>query len=127
MLEKTISLALALGAGLLSISGPVLAIDSGVAVLHGQAVATAASITRDEGGTGVAVHRGAVTFVPAAPARAASEVTIDGERIAVDRLEPVGDWFLDRSQEDLVIVHCYTRQSVYVGGGRRILCDARRL
>lgn len=127
MTRKTTTLAFTLAAGLLTASGPALAHDETVAVLRGQTAATAVSVTPNEGGAGVTVVRGSSSFVPGVPAAAEPVAFINGEKIRFNDLEPTGNWFLDRSGEAAVIVHCYTRQSVNVGGGRRILCDARQL
>jgi hypothetical protein len=120
------TIALTLAAGLLTASVPAVAQDGTVEVLHGQQVATAVSVTRNEDGTGITVFRGSSNFVPAKPAAAEPAVFISGERVRINNLEPTGNWFVDRSQGRLILVHCYTRQPVLVGGGRRILCDARR-
>jgi hypothetical protein len=124
-MEK-ITTALVLAVGLLATSVPVVAQDRAVEVLQGQSDGTAASITPNEGGTGVTVVRGSSSFVPGKPAAVEPVAFIGGERIRIDNLEPTGSWFLERSEEGLTVVHCYTRQAVLVGGGRRILCDARR-
>lgn len=121
------SIALTLAAGLLTASVPAAAQDGKVEVLYGQQPATPVSVTRGEGGTGVAVFRGTSNFVPAKPAAVEPVAYIGGEKIRIDSLEPTGNWFLDRSGERLTVVHCYTQQSVYVGGARRILCSARQL
>ncbi|MFN4764820.1 hypothetical protein ACKGJN_16950, partial [Gillisia sp. Q332] len=97
-----------------------------VEILRGQPPAKAISVSADEGVRGVTVYRGSSNFVPAKTAAAAPVAYIGGERIHIDRLEPVGNWFLVRSGEDLTLVHCYTRRSTMVGGARRILCTARR-
>ncbi|WP_193371599.1 hypothetical protein [Pelagibius marinus] len=126
MTGKSIALTLALAAGLLAAPLAATAHDAGVKILHGNP-ADAVSVTTNEDGTGVTVVRGASTFVPRKTVAAEPVTYIDGKKIGLDNLEPVTDWFLDRSGENLVIVHCYTQQSLRVGGGRRILCDAREL
>lgn len=113
-------------AALLPASPPVTAQDGRVEILRGQPPAKAISVSNDEGVRGLTVYRGSSTFVPARPAAAEPVAYIGGERIRIDRLEPVGDWFLDRSGDDLTLIHCYTRRSTMVDGARRILCTARR-
>jgi hypothetical protein len=127
MAGKTMTLALALAAGLLSVSMPVVARDGKVEVLQGQPAATTISITHDEGRTGITMFRGSSNFVPAKSAAAEPVAFVGGERIRINNLEPTGNWFLDRSEGRLIVVHCYTRRSALVGGARRILCDARQL
>lgn len=127
MARRAMAAALALAAGLMTVAGPVLAQDGRIKVLHGNAPDTAVSVSRNEGGTGITVVRGSSSFVPAKAAAAQPVVHIDGEAVRIDALEPTGNWFIDRSEGRLVVVHCYTRQAVLVGGGRRILCDARKL
>ena len=119
------SFALALAAGLL-LPAAAQAFDANVQVLHGLPAAEALSVSRNEGGTAVTVVRG-TPAVPQAPAPAAPMAVVDGEKVNINSLEPTGNWFLDRSGDSPVIMHCYTRPSVYVGGGRKILCDARQL
>ncbi|MEO3429525.1 hypothetical protein AAFN88_11740 [Pelagibius sp. CAU 1746] len=126
MTGKSIALTIALGAGLLAAPQAATAHDAGVEILYGNP-ADAVSVSTNEGGTGVAVVRGSSTFLPAKAVAAQPVAYIDGKKIGLNDLEPVTDWFLDRSGEKLVIVHCYTRQSARVGAGRRILCDAREL
>jgi hypothetical protein len=111
---------------LLPTSPPVMAEDGRVEILRGQPPAKAISVSADEGVRGVTVYRGSSNFVAAKAAAAEPVAYIGGERIRIDRLESVGNWFLDRSGDDLTLVHCYTRQSTMVGGARRILCTARR-
>lgn len=123
------SFVFALAAGLLlPAAAPTTAraFDGAIQVLHGLPVAEALTVSRNEGGTPVTVVRGSPA-VPAAPATTAPVTVIDGAPLHIDALEPTGNWFLDRSGDDLVVVHCYTRQSAYVGGGRKIRCDAERL
>jgi hypothetical protein len=127
MAGKTMTVAFALAAGLLAVAVPVAAHDGKVEILHGQPATTAVSMAADEGGTGVTVFRGSSNFVPAKPVTLEPAVFISGEKVKIGNLEPTGNWFLDRSEGRLVVVHCYTRQSMLVGGGRRILCDARQL
>jgi hypothetical protein len=126
MTGKSGVLAFALGAGLLMTSAPAGAFDGKVQILHGLPVAEALSVSRNEGGTRVTIVRGNPA-APTAPQATAPTAVIGGEKIQVNNLEPTGNWFLDRSGENLVIVHCYTQQSVMVGGGRKIRCDAREL
>lgn len=126
MTGKSGVLAFALGAGLLMTSLPAGAAGGKVQILYGLPAAEALSVSPNEGGTRVTIVRGS----PAAPAAAeatAPMAAIGGEKVQINNLEPTGNWFLDRSGENLVIVHCYTQQSLQVGGGRRILCDAREL
>jgi hypothetical protein len=85
------------------------------------------AVAPNEGSSRVAVYRGSSNFVRAKPAAVVPTAIIGGQRISIDALEPTGRWFIDRSGERLVVVHCHTRQSTQTGGGRRILCDARRL
>jgi len=122
----TAAVAAALLAAALPASPPVLAQDGRVEILRGQPPAKAISVSADEGVRGVTVYRGSSNFVPAKAATAEPVAYIGGERIRIDRLEPVGNWFIDRSGDDLTLVHCYTRRSTMVGGARRILCTARR-
>ncbi len=126
MTGKSVVLVLALGTGLLAAPQAVTAQDARVKILYGQP-ADAVSVSANEGGSGLTVVRGSSTFVPRKTMAVAPVTYIDGKRINPNDLEPVSDWFLDRSGEQPVIVHCYTRQSVMVGGGRRILCDALEL
>lgn len=125
MSGKTLLTAAVLCAGLLGGSAGALAIEGDVVVLHGLAVTNAAVVSRDEGGSGLTVHRGPPQVVQRLPADRVPVAAINGNRINVDNLEPVGNWFLDRSDGRLRIVHCYSRQSVNVGGKRRIRCNAR--
>ena len=125
MSGKTILTAAALFAGLLSGSASAMAFDGEVAVLHGLAVTNAAVVSRDEGGSGLTVHRGPPQVIQRQTAAVTPVTAINGNRINIDSLEPVGNWFLDRSDGRLRIVHCYARQSVNVGGKRRIRCNAR--
>ena len=95
--------------------------------LLGLPPATAVSVSRNEAGSGVSVHRGPAKLLPGKRVDAAPVAQIGGQRILLDDLEPTGQWFLDRSGERLVVVHCYARNSTYVGGARRLSCSARRL
>jgi len=122
----SMTLAAAIAVTSLAAALPVMAQDGRVEILRGQAPETAVSVSANEGVRGLTVYRGSSTFVPAKAAAAEPVAYIGGERIRTDRLEPVGDWFLDRSGDALTLVHCYTRQSTTVGGSRRILCTARR-
>jgi len=126
MTGKSKSVVLALGMALFAAPQTAEAQDAKVKILYGQP-ADAVSVNANEGGSGLTVVRGSSTFVPRKSMAAAPLAYIDGKRINLKALEPVSDWFLDRSGRQPVIVHCYTRQSVMVGGGRRILCDAREL
>lgn len=127
MTGKTLTIALALAAGLLVPSTPLFAQGQQVAILQGQSADTTASVTSNEGGTGITVHRGPARLLPGKSAATEPNAYISGKRVALDNLEPTGQWFLDRSGDRLVVVHCYGRQSIYVGGGRRIRCTAREL
>jgi len=119
-------LALVLGAGLLAAWGPAHAQNARVQVAYGQNLATEVSVSRNESGTGVTVVRG----VPVVPSAAAAPVVpstyIDRQQVNLDSLEPTRNWFIDRSNDELVIVHCYARQSINVGGGRPIRCNSRK-
>ncbi len=126
MTGKSAIPALALAAGLLAAPQAATAHDARVKILYGNP-ADAVSVSTNEDGTGVTVVRGASTFVPRKTMAVEPVTYIDGKKIGLNDLEPVTDWFLDRSGESLVIVHCYTQQSVNIGAGRRILCDAREL
>lgn len=126
MTGKSIALTLVLAAGLLAAPQAVTAHDAGVKILYGNP-ADAVSVSTNEDGTGLTVVRGASTFVPRKTMAVEPVTYIDGKKIEPNNLEPVTDWFLDRSGGNLVIVHCYTQQSLRVGAGRRILCDAREL
>ncbi|WP_299624394.1 hypothetical protein [Pelagibius sp.] len=125
MSGKTVMLAFALAAGLLVPSTAARAADGKVTVLHGFAVSAAPVVSRNEGGSGVVVHRGPARLVPRKAAAEQPTATINRNAVNIDRLEPVGNWFLDRSHGRLVVVHCYARQSVNVGGNRRIRCTSR--
>lgn len=120
------SLALALAAGLL-LPTAAQAVDERVQVQRGLPAAESLSVAANEAGSGVTVVRGSSGFTPRKALATAPLAVIDGEPVRLDSLEPAGNWFLDRSGARAVLVHCYTRQSIYVGGGRRILCDAQRL
>lgn len=111
---------------LLVLATSAAAFDARVQVAQGLPAAEGLTVSRNEGGTPVTVVRGAPSLPAPAPVRSPVAI-IDGIAVNVDSLEPTGSWFLDRSQDRLVVVHCYTRRSVYVGGGRRILCDALKL
>ena len=127
MSGKTHVLALALFVGLLSQSGTATAADGKVVVLHGLPVSAVAAVTQNERGSGITVYRGPSTVQPPKPVDASPATVINGTSVKIDNLEPVGNWFLDRSDGRLSIVHCYARQSIYVGGKRQIRCNARRL
>lgn len=105
---------------------PAAARDGNVKVLYGQPADPETSVVLNEGGTGITVVRGSSTFVPARFTAGEPLAYISGEAIRLDSLEPASDWFVARSDGRLVVVHCYSQQSVYVGGGRRIFCDARK-
>ena len=125
MSGKTVMPALALAAAMLIPSTAAVAADSGVTVLRGQQASAAPQVSDNEGGTGVAVYRGPPRAAPRRPAAAAPVTYIGRNRVAIDSLEPAGNWFLDRSGEGLVVVNCYTQQSINVGGNRRIRCTSR--
>ena len=126
MTGKSGILALVLGAGLLAAWGPAQAQNARVQVAYGQNLATEVSVSRNESGTGVTVVRG----VPVVPSVAAAPIVpstyIDGQQVNLDSLEPTRNWFIDRSNDELVIVHCYARPSINVGGGRPIRCNSRK-
>lgn len=124
MAVKRITATLVIAAGLLTV--PAAAQNGPVVLLHKHASDSAVSVTRNEGGSGVTVVRGPSSFVAASPAAAAPVAYIDGEKIKTDSLEPASNWFVDRSGGRLVLVHCFARQPVLVGGDRCIFCDARR-
>lgn len=126
MTRTLLGVAAALAAGLLAVPLPLAARDGRVEILQGQPAARALSVAADQGGSGVTIYRGSATLAPAKPAAAAPVAFIDGQRISIDNLEPATGWFIDRSSGRLVVVHCFTRQPLLVGGNRRILCDARR-
>lgn len=108
------------------LSTPAQAQDGRVKILHAKDSA-AAAVSTDDGGSGVTVVRGAAAFAPYKTVAAGPVTFIDGLKLRTDSLEPVSDWFLDRSGGQPVIVHCYTQQAVNFGDGRHIRCDARRL
>lgn len=125
MTGKSTTQALALVAGLLSLSGTALAHDQKVAIGHGQSPTAAASVSHNANGSGVTVYRGYSDFVPRGFSGAEPVAAIGGEYFNVNDLEPVRPWFLDRAEGRLL--YCYGQQSTYVGAGRRIRCVARRL
>ena len=112
-------------AGLLALAQAASAHDNKVVVQQGEAAAAAISVVHNEGASGVDVHRGPAVLLPQAPLDSGARAYINGTRVRLDRLEPTGEWFLDRSGDRLVVVHCYAQQSVYVGGGKRIRCSSR--
>lgn len=118
-------LALALAAGVLTTSAAAMAADGKVTVLHGLSVANAAVVNQNEGGTGLVVYRGPATSVLRKSATPEPVATIGRKNINIDSLEPSGSWFLDRSKGRLSVVHCYSKQSMYVGRARRIRCNSR--
>lgn len=125
MSGKTVMPALTLAVAMLIPSTAAVAADGGVTVLRGQQASAAPQVSDNEGGSGVVVHRGPRLAAPRRPAAAAPVTYIGRTRVAIDSLEPAGNWFLDRSGERLVVVNCYTQQSVNVGGKRRIRCTSR--
>jgi len=126
MAGKSMLVAAAVAAGLQALAAQAAAQQGKVQILYGTPAPQAVSVTANEGGSRVTVARGPTVVAAVPPAREPVAV-IDGLRIRLSQLEPVGDWFIDRSGPRPILVHCYTRQSTQVGGGRRILCDARRL
>ncbi len=127
MTGKSATLALVLGVGLLAAWTPTHAQDARVKVAYGQDLATEVSVSRNESGTGVTVVRGVPVVSAAKAAPAVPSTYIDGLQVNLESLEPTVNWFIDRSNGELVIVHCYTRPSIYVGGGRPINCNSRKL
>ena len=127
MTGKSLTLTFALAAGLLAGSLPAGAHDDRIVVQRGNGEISAVTFAHNEGGSGVEVHRGPAKLLPPAPAAAPPVSYINGERVRLDRLEPTGNWFLDRSGDRVVLVHCYATQSSYVGGAKRIRCSARDL
>ena len=126
MSGKTVTAGLALAAGLLTLTSPAAAHDDKIVAQLGGAAAAATSVDHNEGGSGVEVHRGPAKLLPRAAASLPAAY-ISGERVKFDRLEPTTNWFVDRSGDRLVVVHCYAQQSAYVGGGKKIRCSARKL
>ncbi len=118
-----VALAVALGA--LTSSAGVMAANGKVAVFYGLAATTAPEVTEDVRGTGIDVYRGPDQPVLRKSATQPDTTTISRRQFNIDNLEPTGNWFVDRSEGRLRIVHCYARSSVYVGRERRIRCSAR--
>ena len=116
----------ALIVGVLSGTAAAGAAEGPVRVLHGASTTEAPVVTQNEGGTGLTVHRGPAKLLPRGPAAEPPRARIGRNAVGIDSLEPAGAWFLDRSGEHLVVVHCYTQPSVMVGGNRKIRCSSRR-
>ncbi|WP_299397476.1 hypothetical protein [Pelagibius sp.] len=117
----------ALIVGVLSGTAAAGAAEGPVRILHGAATTEASVVTQNEGGTGLTVHRGPPKLLPRGPAaEPPRRARIGRNAVGIDNLEPAGAWLLDRSGEHLVVVHCYTRESVMVGGNRKIRCSSRR-
>lgn len=117
---------LALAAALLGGTAAAGAAEGPVRILHGASTTEAPAVTQNEGGTGLTVHRGPAKLLPRGPADERQRARIGHNAVSIDSLEPTGAWFLDRSGERLVVVHCYTQQSTMVGGDRRIRCSSRK-
>ena len=126
MTARIVVRTLALAAGVLSCAAAAGAAEGPVRILHGASTTEAPSVTQNEGGTGLTVHRGPAKLLPRRPAAEPQRVRIGRNFVSVDGLEPTGAWFLDRSGERLVVVHCYTQQSTMVGGNRKIRCSSRK-
>jgi len=117
---------LAIAAGVLSCAAAAGAADGPVRILHGASTTDAPAVTRNEGGTGLTVHRGPAKLLPRGSAAEPPRARIGRNTVRIDSLEPGGAWFLDRSGERLVVVHCYTQPSIMVGGNRKIRCSSRK-
>ena len=126
MTGKSAIPALVLGAGLLAAGIPANAQNARVKVAYGESLATAVSVNRNEAGTGVTVVRGVPVVAAAAAAPVVPSTYIDRQQVNLDSLEPTRNWFIDRSNDELVIVHCYALPSINVGGGRPIRCNSRK-
>ncbi len=125
MSGKTFMVALAVAFGALVSATGVQAADGNVAIFYGTAVSAAPQVTEDERGTGIDVHRGPQQPVLRKPAEQPPTTTISRRQFNLDNLEPTANWFVDRSEGRLRIVHCYARSSIYVNRPRRIRCSAR--
>ena len=125
MSGKTLMVALAVSLGTLVSAAGGQAADGNVAIFYGTAVSAAPEITEDERGTGIDVHRGPQQPVQRKSAEQPPNTTISRRQFDVENLESTGNWFVDRSEGRLRIVHCYTRASIYVNRPRRIRCSAR--